>query len=200
LFPKKHKGVPEHLRRKPDNPDELRDHYITPNMHIGRGYHVRIGKVVSLYFNSRLYGSDKAAFEAAQSYRDEVLLLYSEGKHFYQGHMVPRRSNATGHVGISCVGDEAYVAHWVDEEGKNRKRWFSIRKYGREEAFQMALTARAEGVGGYPIDILNRIQTVTQRVRREHKILRLTKCSKQSPPTPTALPESGSCAPQSADP
>ena len=52
--------------------------YITPYLKFStRGYQVHIGKVVSLFFGSRTYGSDAEALTAALQYRDATVRILS---------------------------------------------------------------------------------------------------------------------------
>lgn len=143
--------------------------YITPNVTPRyRGYHVRIGNVVSLCFSCRFYGSDNKAFNAAKKYRDAVVPLLDLAKQFYKGNFVYPR-NTTGHIGISLHRDGAYVAQWLDAEKKHHKKWFSINKYGEEKALALAIDAREKAVGYYPNEVLEQIKNLTDKVRQERE-------------------------------
>lgn len=64
------------------------------------------------------------------------------------------KRNSTGVVGVHHSWDqdtrfpncryESYVASWVDDEGKRRNIRFSINKYGKRGAFEMACICRQE--------------------------------------------------------
>lgn len=51
------------------------------------GYHVRIGKEVSLFFDISIYGSNTKAFTEAIAYRDQVLELLAPAKKHYNGNL-----------------------------------------------------------------------------------------------------------------
>ena len=64
-----------------------------------------------------------------------------------------RSDNKTGIVGVTYStpnGVEYYVVSWR-EDGKRVNRAFSIKKYGKEEAFRLACEAREEAVDGHSI-------------------------------------------------
>jgi hypothetical protein len=62
--------------------------------------------------------------------------------------------NKTGVIGVSLLEDRTrggtlvkrFVATWVDEHGHDRKRSFSVPKYGHAKARAMAVAARHQGV------------------------------------------------------
>jgi len=62
-----------------------------------------------------------------------------------------RKDNTTGVTGVSFTDDSSgprYCAHWVDENGKDRKRSFSVNRYGKAEALEKAISTREEAIEG----------------------------------------------------
>lgn len=58
-----------------------------------------------------------------------------------------RTDNKTGVTGVSYCstpGKESFVASWMTEEGKYKNNRFSVSKYGKELAFQLAVSKRKE--------------------------------------------------------
>lgn len=132
-----------------------------------RGYHVRIGKLISLFFGSNTYGSDDKAFDMAIRYRDEMLELLDQIEQTYRGNVILSRRNKSGYIGINLSVDkgEGYIAQWKDENGNKHQKWFGIAKYGKEEALRLAIQTREEAVGPFPHDLLKQIKLVTERYR-----------------------------------
>ncbi|MEM9226619.1 MAG: AP2 domain-containing protein [Verrucomicrobiota bacterium] len=117
-----------------------------------RGY--RNGKTFSKLFSDRKSGSKGDALEAAVTYRDS---LYAELEQMPQKprarRMVYRDSrNTTGVLGVSRTSKtdakgrttECYSVSWRPEPGKQKCTSFSIRKYGEEKAFELAVALRKE--------------------------------------------------------
>lgn len=132
------------------------------------GLQVQIGKVASLYFSDSKWGSLKKALKAAMAYRDEVLPLYDLIPFSYRGNLSNARNN-TGHIGVSREKNEAYTAYtaqWTNPDGTHGHKYFSIAKYGEEEAFRLAKEARAKNAGEYPAEVLAEIAKITEKYRR----------------------------------
>lgn len=58
-----------------------------------------------------------------------------------------RIDNKTGVTGVSYCqtpGKESYVASWMTEDGKYKNNRFSVSKYGKDEAFKLAVNKRKE--------------------------------------------------------
>lgn len=120
------------------------------------GWQVRLqrrGVKYAKYFSDRLHGGEREAFKAAQGWRDRLLRrLESE-----ESVRICRRSarNSSGVVGVSKVTVVAatgaeyqfWQATWSPEPGQRRCIKYSVRRYGDERAFEMAVQARREGAG-----------------------------------------------------
>ena len=119
------------------------------------GWQVRVyrhGKTYSkLFSDKKCKGRDKA-FEAAVSYRDQLMAEVAS-----LPNQAPRRrlirhnkGNTSGVVGISRthkrdrrgVQHELYAVSWNPEPGVARGTSFSIKRYGEDEAFRRACELR----------------------------------------------------------
>jgi hypothetical protein len=106
----------------------------------------RDGKIYGKYFSDRSHGGTDQALAEAVRYRDHLLSILPPDVRFFKKH----KRNTSGQVGILFAREKSrvgnynpyYVAVW-HEEGKRRVRKFSVTKYGKEEAFQMAVDARS---------------------------------------------------------
>ena len=57
------------------------------------------------------------------------------------------KNNSTGYRGVRYVKNKksfSFVASWSDEEGKERKKCFNVKKYGYDKALEMAIEKRRE--------------------------------------------------------
>ena len=55
-----------------------------------------------------------------------------------------RYDNNTGHRGVSYIEEKYYVVNYNNNEGKNIRKKFSVKKYGAEEALKRAIDIRKE--------------------------------------------------------
>lgn len=108
------------------------------------GWQVRLmreGKKHSKFFSLKRFGNEAEALQNAQTYRNSLLALAPPT----QQNKVDMSPDAG--IRIEVAGNyRAWVASWVDGNGKRRQRRFSIRKYGNLKAKQMARKARMLGV------------------------------------------------------
>lgn len=144
----------------------LTSHPLNP----GRGYHVQIGTVASLFFASTVYGSDENAFVSAILYRDKILSILESVSPSDFGLGIKK----LGYMGVTYNSvQNAYAARWTVAEPESRKKVksksFSVSKYSLDGALQKAIEARIEAVGGYPASIIEQINLVTQRVIKARK-------------------------------
>lgn len=100
------------------------------------------------YFGDAVWGGRNRALQAAQHFRDRLLLRLEADTRDRRQVPRGRRSN-TGIVGVSLetyVVDgrryERYVACWTDPERGPQRRRFSVDRYGKERAFALAVAAR----------------------------------------------------------
>ncbi len=116
----------------------------------------RQGKKYSKFFADGLWGGKRKALRQARQYRDELerrLRPWSIRKLAEK----PSARNTSGVVGVrkgyQTVISDGYeyrygfwVAQWIDGLGRRRTRSFSIGKHGEQQAFEMALAVRKNGV------------------------------------------------------
>lgn len=120
------------------------------------GFYVRIthrGKTHQKYFPDKSSGGKPKALKLAKEFRDSLL----EKMPRYKQELAARKkrkalkSGVTGvtHV-VSKVGEnkqyQYWQAAWADEDGKRRTAKFSISRYGKEKALDMAVKARGKAV------------------------------------------------------
>ncbi len=120
------------------------------------GWQVRLqrrGVKYGKFFGDGVFGGVDRSLIAAKRWRDR-LLERLEGEEMVR---ICTRStrNRSGVVGVSKVSVvtngttyEFWQATWSPEKGRRRCVKFSIRRYGDQEAFRLAVLAREEGVGG----------------------------------------------------
>ncbi len=120
------------------------------------GFYVRIthrGTTHQKYFPDKSSGGKSKALKLAKDYRDSLLAKMPK----YKQEMAARKkrkalkSGVTGvtHV-VSKVGEnkqyQYWQAAWADENGKRRTAKFSISRYGKDKALDMAKKARAKAL------------------------------------------------------
>jgi len=120
------------------------------------GYNVRLRHGQDAYarfFADRKHGGKRKALRLAQAYRDEVLATMPKQKQEAAARKIRKtpKSGVTGvtHVITPRTGTSRYAywqASWNDEHGKRRTAKFSIQRYGKEEALDMAIKARAKAL------------------------------------------------------
>ena len=120
------------------------------------GWQVRLqrrGVKYAKYFSDSLHGGEEGALAVATEWRDRLLSRLETG----ESVRICRRSarNRSGVVGVSKVtvvspaGVEYqfWQATWTPESGRRQCVKFSVRRYGDEQAFEMAVEARRKGAG-----------------------------------------------------
>jgi hypothetical protein len=112
----------------------------------------REGQSHSDYFPDAVYGGKRQALIAARRYRDEILSRIEPDTRVRR--KPPRDSrNQTGHVGVELEEYEVdgryyerYVAHWRDADGRPRRSRYSVGRYGKDGALELAVRTREGGV------------------------------------------------------
>lgn len=116
------------------------------------GFYIRIthrGTTHQKYFPDKSSGGKSKALKLAKDYRDKLLAKMPK----YKQEMAARKKRKalkSGVIGVthvvSKVGDDKqyqyWQAAWADENGKRRTAKFSIIRYGKEKALEMAIKAR----------------------------------------------------------
>lgn len=115
-----------------------------------RGY--RNGQTYSRLFSDRKHGGREEALDQARAYRDKLWNKLDElPRQPRRRRLVLRDSrNSTGVLGVCRTKkktpngtiNECYSVTWRPEPGKQKCTSFSIRKYGEERAFEMAVEHR----------------------------------------------------------
>ncbi len=126
------------------------------------GWYVRVrqnGTVRSKFFSDQKHGGvAKALMKARRFYKNQMKEVVAETLGEVPEKLPNRvivtknRNNNTGVVGVQLVerrnpGGSLYRAYrvcWSDKSGKSHTKFFSIKKLGREEAFQLARQYRKE--------------------------------------------------------
>lgn len=115
-----------------------------------RGY--RNGQTYSRLFSDGKFGGSEGAFAEALAYRDKLANhLQKVPKRPRARRLVLRDSrNATGVLGVCRTSKrgpdgsihDCYSVSWRPEPGKQKCTSFSIRKYGEQKAFELAVAHR----------------------------------------------------------
>lgn len=133
-------------------------HYDKEGHAVPSGYMVRFsrrGKHHQAYFSDSRYGSQKKALEAAITHRDEMEPKYRLMTSVERAN-IQMSTNTSGTVGVRwstkvmTKGEKTYtfefaVAAWTGVGGRHTKT-FSVEKYGKEQAWKLAVKARKNGI------------------------------------------------------
>ena len=116
------------------------------------------------YFTDAIYGGTSQALEAAIAWRDEVVAKHASARYAIWRRERVHPTNKTGLVGVyrgvsvKKRGDRVYKfcywqGYWTGIDGKSHSRMFSIKKYGEEEAKELACRTRREGMAQVAKDL-----------------------------------------------
>jgi len=124
----------------------------------GYGWYVRTylnGKTYSKFFSDSKYGSKERALKfakKAKSFAEQQLRpLRDRGKKVKEKLVRRSKNNSTGVIGVSFTTKKMqngkkysyFLVNWR-ENGKSKNTSFSCNKYGREEAFRLAVQHRVK--------------------------------------------------------
>ena len=123
------------------------------------GWQVRMqrrGVKYAKYFADRVFGGESESFEEARRWRDRLLRQLEREETVRICSRSAR--NSSGVVGVSKVTVvaangleyEFWQATWTPERGKRRCVKFSVKRYGPQMAFDLAVEARQRGAGLLP--------------------------------------------------
>lgn len=113
----------------------------------------RRGTIYRKHFSDGVHGGKNKAFAAAKEYRDGVIEKFPPFS-MREYSSIVKSSNRSGVVGVCryCASETRdlpeeqqrwfWVASWPMPGGKRKRVKFSVKKYGEEGAFKMALKAR----------------------------------------------------------
>ena len=123
------------------------------------GYLLRMtrkGELCSQYFTDEEFGGKAKALAAARKERDS---WEDSWKGFSPKELArkQRTNNTSGTVGVRLVREkdprwpsepvyEYWVAQWSPTKGVRKSQRFSVKKYGKKKAYEMAVKARKKGV------------------------------------------------------
>jgi hypothetical protein len=133
-------------------------HYNAARIAVPSGYLVRFsrrGKHHQAYFSDNRFGGPKKALAAARAHRDEMESKFRLLTPVERANVL-MSTNTSGTVGIRWTkktvskGSKKYtfefaVASWSTPAGR-LTRSFSAEKYGRDEAWKLAIKARKSGL------------------------------------------------------
>lgn len=117
----------------------------------------RRGKIFRKQFSDGVLGGKAKSLAAAKACRDEIVAKFpplSKREHAE----ILKKNNKSGVVGVCryCASETRqkpasekrwfWVASWVLPDGRAKRIKFSVRKYGEEGAFKMAVKARRSAI------------------------------------------------------
>jgi hypothetical protein len=108
-------------------------------------------------FSDSVWGGNDKALAAARQWRDQQTQPADEYAHEIWRRNRLRTNNSSGLVGIGRYerplrpdgkpgGDAFWLASWIDENGRQRKRKYSVKRWGEEAARQRAIEEREREV------------------------------------------------------
>lgn len=117
----------------------------------------RRGQIFRKHFSDGVHGGKQKSFLAAKQYRDEVIAKHPPFSMREYSNIV-KKNNRSGVVGVCryCASETRdlpeekqrwfWVASWPLPDGRRKRVKFSVKKYGEEGAFKMALKARKDAL------------------------------------------------------
>lgn len=117
----------------------------------------RRGVIFRKQFSDGILGGKAKALAAAKAYRDEIVARYPPLSRREHAEIV-KKNNKSGVVGVCryavCGSDPNrstqrrcfWVASWTLPDGRAKRVKFSVRKYGEDGAFQLAVAARRKAI------------------------------------------------------
>ncbi len=119
----------------------------------------RRGVIHRKHFSDGVHGGKQKSFAAAKAFRDEVITKNPPFSMREYSNIV-KKNNRSGVVGVCryCASETRdlpedkqrwfWVASWPLPDGRRKRVKFSVKKYGEEGAFKMALKARKDALRG----------------------------------------------------
>lgn len=117
----------------------------------------RRGVIYRRHFSDGTNGGKRKAFAAAKTYRDTVIEKHPPFS-MKEYSSILKKNNRSGVVGVCryCSSETRdlppekqrwfWVASWPLPDGKRKRVKFSVKKYGEDKAFKMALKARRDAI------------------------------------------------------
>ena len=119
----------------------------------------RRGVIHRRHFSDGTCGGKNQSLAAARSFRDEIVAKYPPFS-MREYSSIVKKNNRSGVVGVCryCATETrdlpeeqqrwSWVASWPTSAGKRMRVKFSIKKFGEEQAFKLALKARRDALKG----------------------------------------------------
>jgi hypothetical protein len=117
----------------------------------------RRGVIYRKHFSDGVLGGKAKSFAAAKAYRDEVVAQHPPLS-MQEYSSIVKRNNRSGVVGVCryCATETRdlpeekqrwfWVASWPLPDGRRKRVKFSIKKFGDQGAFDLALQARSDAL------------------------------------------------------
>jgi hypothetical protein len=117
----------------------------------------RRGVIFRKQFSDGVLGGKTKSLAAAKAYRDEIVEKHPPLSKREHAEIV-KKNNKSGVVGVCryCASETSqkpnaerrwfWVASWVLPDGRAKRIKFSVKKYGEEGAFKMAVKARRNAI------------------------------------------------------
>lgn len=117
----------------------------------------RMNQYLHQYFTDSAHGGTAQALAAAMAWRDKTVAELTDVDYAVWRREWMRPTNKSGIVGVTrgiilkkrgkrTVKLAHWQAYWQNANGKRSTRSFSVNKYGEQEAKQMAISARENGM------------------------------------------------------
>jgi hypothetical protein len=118
----------------------------------------RRGVIYRKHFSDGVFGGKPRSFAAAKAYRDEIIAAHPPLSMQEYSNIV-KKNNRSGVVGVCryCASETRdlpeekqrwfWVASWPLPDGRRKRVKFSVKKYGEDGAFRMAMDARSTALG-----------------------------------------------------
>lgn len=158
----------------------------------------RRGVIHRRHFSDGTSGGKQKSFLAARAFRDEIIAKYPPLS-MKEYSSIVKKSNRSGVVGVCryCASETRdlpedqqrwfWVASWPMDDGKRKRVKFSVKKYGEETAFKMALKAREDALK----ELEGNFDPGATRRKPQRK--------RRAKPVETAAPEVESANPETAE-
>lgn len=117
----------------------------------------RRGQIFRKHFSDGVHGGKQKSFLAAKQFRDEVIAKHPPFT-MREYSSIVKKNNRSGVVGVCryCASETRdlpedkqrwfWVASWPLPDGRRKRVKFSVKKYGEDGAFKMALKARNDAL------------------------------------------------------
>lgn len=106
---------------------------------------IRRGRSFARTFSIKRYGSNEAAIEAALAYRNQLISEHAMVSR-RESHVILRANSHSGIPGVR-LNDDRPPGRWVASivlNGRSMSNSFSVKRYGYDQAFELALQARKQ--------------------------------------------------------